>query len=177
MNYYLDTEFYEQGHLRPIELISIALVAEDGREFYAENADVDLNSLSDWLKTNVVPHLSRANPDKNRTPTIIEPHAKLGQEVLKFLDKDVKPIFYGYFADYDWVVFCQLFGAMIHLPPTFPYFCRDLKQMMAERGMSKPKLDALQKAAGPEHHALSDARVMKGYHKAVMQFDLYKEAR
>lgn len=36
--------------------------------------------------------------------------------------------FYGYFSDYDWVVFCQLFGRMIDLPKGFPMYCIDLKQ-------------------------------------------------
>ena len=39
-----------------------------------------------------------------------------------------KPEFYAYYADYDWVVFCWLFGKMIDLPKGFPMYCRDLKQ-------------------------------------------------
>lgn len=38
--------------------------------------------------------------------------------------------FYGYYADYDWVLFCSLFGRMIDLPKGFPMYCRDLKQML-----------------------------------------------
>lgn len=36
--------------------------------------------------------------------------------------------FYGYYADYDWVVFCWLFGKMKDLPKGFPMYCIDLKQ-------------------------------------------------
>ena len=36
--------------------------------------------------------------------------------------------FYAYFADYDWVVFCWLFGSMMNLPKGFPKCCIDLKQ-------------------------------------------------
>ena len=39
-----------------------------------------------------------------------------------------KPEFYGYYCDYDWVVFCWLFGKMINLPAGFPMYCIDLKQ-------------------------------------------------
>lgn len=39
-----------------------------------------------------------------------------------------KPKFYSYYADYDWVVICWLFGRMIDLPTGFPMFCFDLKQ-------------------------------------------------
>jgi hypothetical protein len=37
MRYFIDTEFNERGCRFPIELISIALVVEDGREFYAHS--------------------------------------------------------------------------------------------------------------------------------------------
>lgn len=38
------------------------------------------------------------------------------------------PTFYAYYADYDWVLFCTLFGAMVDLPTGFPMYCIDLKQ-------------------------------------------------
>lgn len=48
-------------------------------------------------------------------------------------DKNLKkPIFYGYFADYDWVCFCWLFGNMMSLPKGFPMYCMDLKQILDE---------------------------------------------
>lgn len=47
-------------------------------------------------------------------------------------DKNLKPKFYGYFADYDWVCFCWLFGNMMSLPKGFPMFANDLKQMLDE---------------------------------------------
>jgi hypothetical protein len=66
--------------------------------------------------------------------------------------------FYGYFADYDWVVFCWLFGRMIDLPKGFPYFCMDLKQMMVERGLGAEwKYNNCPDPEG-EHDALIDAK-------------------
>lgn len=41
--------------------------------------------------------------------------------------------FYAYYADYDWVLFCSLFGRMIDLPKGFPMYCRDLKQTFDEK--------------------------------------------
>lgn len=43
------------------------------------------------------------------------------------------PELYGYYADYDWVLFCSLFGTMMDLPKGFPMHCRDLKQMLDEK--------------------------------------------
>lgn len=40
------------------------------------------------------------------------------------------PEFYAYFADYDWVVFCWIFGRMMDLPKGFPMYCKDIKQTM-----------------------------------------------
>lgn len=63
-----------------------------------------------------------------------------GQLILGkfFPNKKPEPEFYGYYCDYDWVVFCSLFGKMINLPEGFPMYCKDLKQMLdteAERGL------------------------------------------
>jgi hypothetical protein len=55
MKYFLDAEFHEDG--KTIELISIALVSQDGRRLYFENADYDWDKSTDWLKENVYPHL------------------------------------------------------------------------------------------------------------------------
>lgn len=63
---------------------------------------------------------------------------ELGCEVMKGKIDDSrnapvynpKPVFYAYYADYDWVVFCQLFGKMNDLPDGFSQYCNDLKQIM-----------------------------------------------
>ena len=50
--------------------------------------------------------------------------------------KKIKPEFYAWYADYDWVVFCWLYGRMIDLPRGFPMYCRDLKQMLDDKKKS-----------------------------------------
>lgn len=47
--------------------------------------------------------------------------------------QDTNPEFYAYFADYDWVVFCWIFGKMMDLPKGFPMYCKDLKQILDEK--------------------------------------------
>lgn len=81
--------------------------------------------------------------------------------------------FYGYYSDYDWVVFCWLFGKMIDLPKGFPMYCIDLKQWKDEfitRALKRatndfqrniiPKMDELEDYPKQtnEHNSLSDAR-------------------
>ncbi|WP_100458737.1 3'-5' exoribonuclease [Mycobacteroides abscessus] len=55
--YCYDTEFLEDG--RTIDLISIGIVCEDGREYYAVNSEADWDRIrkDDWLMDNVVRHL------------------------------------------------------------------------------------------------------------------------
>ena len=42
MRYFLDTEFIEDG--KTIDLLSIGIVAEDGRELYLQNVECNLES-------------------------------------------------------------------------------------------------------------------------------------
>jgi len=76
-------------------------------------------------------------------------------EILRFIGDD-KPEFWAYYADYDHVVLCQLFGTMMDLPDGWPMYTRDLKQLCDDLG--NPKLPKQQ--AG-EHNALDDALWVK----------------
>ncbi len=55
----------------------------------------------------------------------------IASEVRMFCDPDKfgRPEFWAYYADYDWVVLCQLFGTMMDLPAHWPMFCMDIKQL------------------------------------------------
>ena len=44
MRYFYDTEFIEDGST--IELVSIGIVAEDGREFYAVSTEFDASNAN-----------------------------------------------------------------------------------------------------------------------------------
>ena len=46
MRYFYDTEFIEDGNT--IELVSIGIVAEDGREYYAVSTDFDAARANPW---------------------------------------------------------------------------------------------------------------------------------
>lgn len=147
MKLFIDTEFIESGHSRTIELLSIGIVSQDGHHLYAINADADLSHANDWVKANVLPHLNLGDGWDYRVS-----RDELAKQIRKFIGVD-KPEFWGYYADYDWVVFCQIFGAMIDLPKGWPMYCRDIKQLCDERG--NPTLPA---QVSTEHNALQDAR-------------------
>jgi hypothetical protein len=135
---WFDTEFIEDG--KTIDLISIGMVREDGRSYYAEAAECDLSRASDWVKKNVIPHLSGVKT----------PRATIAAHIAEFAGET--PEFWAYFADYDWVVLCQLYGTMMELPSEWPFFCMDVKQLAVSAG--NPKLP---EQGSVEHNALNDA--------------------
>ncbi|MDE2106739.1 MAG: 3'-5' exoribonuclease [Patescibacteria group bacterium] len=135
---WFDTEFIEDG--RTIDLISIGMVREDGQTFYAENADCDFGKASPWVMQNVVPHL--AGPQLSKF--------WIARHAVEFAGPN--PEFWAYYADYDWVALCQLFGTMMQLPKGWPMFCLDLKQSVYLAGDP-----SLPEQVGVEHNALADA--------------------
>jgi hypothetical protein len=164
MRYWFDTEFIERGPEHPIRLLSIGIVAEDGREYYYEKPDArelinhDFNVFGDrWLIENARPHLAK---DGYHIFGLNDPR----QEIISFVGD--RPEFWAYFADYDWVALCQIFGRMIDLPKGWPMYCRDLKQEMESRGF---KRELLPEQGIAEHSALNDARWTRDAWAAVTQ--------
>jgi len=197
MKYFLDTEFIE-GFRKPlfgksryfIDLISIGIVAEDGREYYAISNEFDLKRAwkDDWLRENILLPIwkelcSRAGTyvktyhhgliewSYKGLKNLIRWHGKSNKEIAQnlldffgcgyeegawYAPKGVEV--YAYYADYDWVLFCSLFGRMIDLPKGFPMYCRDLKQMMDEGNLTKEWKQRVCPDPINEHNALVDAK-------------------
>lgn len=161
MKYFFDTEFIEGFHKsffgkrrHHIDLISIGIFAEDGREYYAVSNEHDYRDADQWVKDNVILplYISKVNGDaRNRMDVhnfqkyVGKSNEQIKLEILEFMgcwqdtfqwkvnDFNI-PEVYAYFSDYDWVVFCSLFGRMIDLPKGFPMYCKDLKQTLDEKG-------------------------------------------
>lgn len=141
MRIFFDTEFLEDG--RTIDLLSIGMVREDGATYYAINADFNVARTTPWLRENVLPVI-------NLSPRVVKVSRTIAQEVLEFVGD--YPEFWAYYADYDWVCLCQLYGTMMHLPRTWPMYCMDLKQLAVMLG--DPEMPP---QVGREHNALDDA--------------------
>ena len=166
MRYFFDTEFRDTGS--SIDLISIGMVSEDGREFYAVSTEFDFNAAMQdpWLRENVMAQLPSLDSP------LWMPRRDIQVEVLRFLGFDVWPAdaylpmgcawpdraaeppeIWAYYCQYDWVAFSQLFGPLIHRPRPLPMLCLDLQQawIAAGRPEKPPKPEG-------EHDALVDAR-------------------
>lgn len=167
MKYFFDTEFSEYNNV--IDFISIGIISEDGDTFYAESINIDEKTCNDWVKENVLSKLKFRNKNvleinkpvitKEKNKKHVElygDNTKIKEEIIKFITKN--PTFYAYYADYDWVCFCKLFGSMINLPKDFPMFSIDIKQMMEERNLDGKWKDKHCPDPKNEHNALSDAK-------------------
>lgn len=185
MKFFLDTEFIEgftscfladkERHF--VELISIGIIDEGGRSIYAISNEFKKHDANDWVKENVISKLPSKtdNPDLYKSEDEIK-HALLEYFGCHFESDGPNPGWtapegieiYGYFSDYDWVLFCSLFGTMMDLPQNFPMFCMDLKQMMVERGLSKEWKQKLCPDPEGEHDALIDAKWNKTLYEKII---------
>lgn len=156
MKYFYDTEFHEDG--KTIDFISIGIVAEDGREYYAVSRDADWNRIGahPWLVANVVPHLPSMQEWK--------PKAQIRDEVAAFLlhDADI-PELWAWFSAYDHVVLAQLFGTMMDLPQGIPMYTNDLRSFV-----DWVDVRSLPIQADGVHDALQDARHLKRMYEHVI---------
>ena len=150
MRYFYDTEFIENG--RTIDLISIGVVAEDGREFYAVSNEFDASAAGPWVKRNVLPLLPpRPNP-------VWMGRAQMRDRRYDFLvprgaTRKDWPELWAWLGAYDHVAIAQLWGDMTKLPREMPHFTRELRQLWEMAG--RPRLP---EAPSKAHDALVDAR-------------------
>jgi hypothetical protein len=182
MRYFIDTEFIENG--RTIDLISVAICAEDGREYYAQRDRAPFKDAGDFVARNVLPHLEHFDLGKRErscrrgegvvirgvkyTAMCCGPNGfatsppcpwraprDLMDDILAFCDpaRHGPPEFWGYYAAYDWVALCQLFGTMDDLPRGWPMYCHDYRAWLDEHA-----LEHIKQPPDSPHHALSDAR-------------------
>lgn len=164
--FWYDTEFIEDG--KTIDLISIGIVAEDGREYYAVNSEAPWRRVRKhkWLMENVIPGLPKIYGDaRNHMPKSwlfneVDPSVKtkdlIAAEVRDFLiGRNERVELWGYYSAYDHVVLAQLFGTMMDLPKGVPMWTNDLMQFAASIGLDD---STFPQQTGTAHNALDDAR-------------------
>ncbi|SLG40051.1 Gp101 [Mycobacteroides abscessus subsp. abscessus] len=177
MRYWYDTEFHEDGST--IDLISIGIVCEDGREYYAVNADADWARIAqhEWLTENVVPHLPPAGSPEWR------PHKVIAEDVADFLRPEAvhtwgsmgsrtprciyvdRPELWAWYGAYDHVALAQLWGPMIARPRWIPMWTNDLRQ--EQHRLGNPPVP---EQVHGNHDALADARHNRVIHAALTEY-------
>jgi len=148
VRYFYDTEFIDDG--RTIDLISIGVVAEDGREYYAVSTEFDPERAGSWVRANVLPKLPPPASPLWRSRKQI----RLDLEEFFGVFGATEPIeLWAWVGAYDHVALCQLWGPMVALPQSLPRYTRELRQLWEDRG--SPRMPSRSPDA---HDALVDAR-------------------
>ena len=177
MRYFYDTEFLDDGER--IGLISIGIVAEDGREYYAINADAPWPEIytHEWLMENVIPHLGiqgwQAGSDGGMYPvffnlTPLASAERIAADVLWFLDPNPDDDYrntelWAWCGAYDHVGTYQLWGPMVAVHGTgLPFYTHDLKSIH-DLFLTDEQREELRNLPfeGDAHNALDDARQLR----------------
>lgn len=163
MKYWYDTEFYEDG--KQIHLISIGIVADDGRELYMESRDFDWLMVPDnhWIQENVRPHLTG---DRFYRGDIAASVRQFITDYGTEFDNEL----WGYYSAYDHVVLAQLFGRMVDMPDGVPWFTQDIRQLKEMLLRNEGLRYEFPKQEDTEHHALNDAKWTKAAYEDIMRF-------
>ena len=179
---FLDTEF--TGLRQNTRLISLALCADDGREFYAEFSDFDESQCDDWLKKNVLSATrwamdSSAVPfeaDEKNVSLCYGDSARVKQALLNWLSAYDDVEIWADCLAWDWVLFCELFGGAFELPKQIFYmpfdlvtlfYCKNLDADISRLEFAKKHHAHL--SDGQLHNALFDARLTKICHDLLQK--------
>ncbi|MBI3685806.1 MAG: polyadenylate-specific 3'-exoribonuclease AS [Actinobacteria bacterium] len=144
--YFYDCEFIEDGVT--VDLVSIGVVDEAGREFYAVSTDFDPTRAIPWVRRHVLDKLPSPGDPAWRS------RRQIRADLLAFLTEPGEGIeLWAWYSAYDHVALCQLWGAMPALPRVIPRFTHELRQRWEDAGRM-----ALPPAPADQHDALADAR-------------------
>lgn len=165
MIYFLDTEFVEDGET--IMPISIALVPLDRRRrnLYLEfDFDQEKAEAHDFVRQNVLPQLAgQERYSRAQAASAIMSYLGLPRQPA---ESEKRIEFWAYYADYDWVLFCQIFGTMMGLPHELPKICFDLQQLWLLH--ARPAGAAKPPQPNNVHHALADAEWNREFYCAMV---------
>ena len=159
---FFDTEF--TGLHQHTTLISIGLIAEDGRTFYAEFNDYDDSQVDDWLRDNVISKLKFTQPPAGEaeywswSKTKVEMRGD-SKTIARYLDDWFQDILGGAMSwidygdnvpnridepsielwsdclSYDFVLFNQLWGHAFNIPKCVYYIPFDICTMFKVQGI------------------------------------------
>lgn len=188
MKIFFDTEF--TGLHQNTTLISIGLISETGKSFYAEFVDYDKSQVDDWLRENVIDNLIMWNSDvamlsispspngcDSRDPNNIKMigsteyiKLKLSEWLLQFESVEM----WSDCLSYDWVLFNHIFGDAFSIPKNVYYIPFDICTLMKIKGIDPDvsreefvhenyvgEFNPFDSMSIKKHNALYDAEIIK----------------
>lgn len=170
---FFDTEF--TGLHQNTTLISIGLISECGKTFYAEFNDYDKNQIDDWLQKNVIANLKFKEPKKgedeyyvatrsedNKTPNDLyksysielrDDTSNIKFQLKQWLEQFEEVVMWSDCLAYDWVLFNEIFGHAFNIPKNVYYIPMDLCTLLEIKGIdpdiSREKLACIENMKMP----------------------------
>jgi len=189
MKIFFDTEF--TGLHKDTTLVSIGMIDENGRSFYAEFSDYDKDQCDDWIKENVIKHLYLGNYEHieiSDNHTSVYGNKKfIKEKVEKWLSEYNEIDLISDCCHYDMVLFIDIFGSAFDLPKNVNPACHDINQDIGKKfsisekeafDLSREKIienhnlfsgNSSNKIfiTGDKHNSLYDAKVIKEIYNII----------
>lgn len=169
---FFDTEF--SGLHKNTTLISIGLISECGKTFYAELTDYDKTQIDEWLQTNVLNNLILPH-DLGGNGVAVEgivgdtEFVRLNLE--HWLEQFEQVEIWSDCLSYDWVLFNDIFGHAFNIPKNVFYIPFDICTLFKIKGIdpdiSRKEFSGLENET--QHNALADAKMIKACYERLMQ--------
>jgi len=190
-NLFFDMEF--TGLHQNTTLISLGIVSECGKTFYAELNDYDESQVDEWLKENVIDKLKfhapteeedepwvmtrfKDNPVGNPISNSYSLEVRCDRTELKvqlnqWLSQFEEIQMVSDCLAYDWVLWNHIWGHAFNIPDNVFYIPLDICTMFFMKGIDPDigREEFSEMKANPEkHNALWDAKVIKKcFHKLL----------
>lgn len=177
MNVYFDTEF--TGLHKGTTLISIGLIASNGKKFYAEIVDYDRSQVNDWIKENVINNLWAVSKTIDECSKFEYYHLGTKEQIAQklkewFLEFDSVQLISDV-AHFDMVLLIDLFGGAFDLPKNINPSCHDINQDIAKfLGVTEREAFDVSREcflgiclSSEKHNALYDAEIIKEIYEFI----------
>lgn len=190
MRLFFDMEF--TGLRKNTTPISIGIISEDGKTFYAEFTDYDEKQCDDWIKENVIKNLKLAGmgvgvSDTDETPPlriVMGNKRYIYREMNEWLQQFDAIQFVSDVCHYDFILLIDLLtngGTALDLPENISAVCHDLNMDIARhfRVSDREAFDMSREqimnelcgsediVTGDKHNSLYDAEVIKAIYKEI----------
>ena len=181
---FFDTEF--TGLHQKTTLISIGLISECGKTFYAELNDYDQSQIDEWLQENVIDNLIFLPPMKEEddyfmaerheyNPVGIDLYKsysiklrcdqkQLKVELTRWLSQFESVEMWSDCLSYDWMLFNKIFGHAFSIPQHVFYIPFDICTLFWAKGIDSDvnrEEFSNMKEGSQKHNALWDAKVIR----------------
>lgn len=181
MKVFLDSEF--TGLHAGTTLVSIGLVADNGKEFYAELTDYDDNQVDDWIQEHVIENLlfndfETVSETLGSVTFVKDDSEVVGMQLQAWLNSFGTVELWSDVCHYDMVLFQGLFGGAFSVPGHVDYICYDIATVMKVLGLDPDMsretfIDS--PIEGVKHNSLYDAKCIQAcYNKLQRNRDKYK---